>query len=130
MPVDGETHKPKARKAPKRKANGYNRKTIKEKAEFAILAIRTRPTHCLVCEMRLMPSERAAHRLRCTGRATPDRFDFWETELAARARGFGSNELRRLGDRGALRARGGAGSTQEYLVRDLEQLEDARRLFT
>jgi len=130
MPVDGEKVKLNKQKPKKAKPKSYIRKSIKEKAEQAIDSIRTRPTHCLVCEMRLMPSERASHRLRCTGRATPDRFDFWETELAARARGFGSAELRRLADRGALRARSGAGNAQEYLVRDLEQLEDARRLFT
>jgi hypothetical protein len=105
----------------------WRRKTIAEKREAAYSA-HARPTTCLLCGTRMMPSDRAAHRSRCPGRQEPEAFDTWESESTARGRGIATRTLRRHAARGALRSRERDGHT-EYLTRDVEQLVDVRELF-
>lgn len=111
-----------------RPATSWIRKSLREKAQAVNEKAHTRPSFCLVCEMRLLPQDLAAHRMRCEGRPQPDKLDLWEAIESSIARGATLDELTRLTRAGAIRSRENEGA-RLLLVRDVEQWLAAKNLF-
>jgi hypothetical protein len=109
------------------KERKWANKTIRERQEETVARAHAAPSECLICGIRMMPSERRAHRQNCRGRTEVSQRDIWITE--SQAIDYTRIEVLSRGvEHGIIRSRSGENG-REFLLRDVEQLQDVVEWF-